>query len=104
MYSKYFPRKQPMPVAIAVGMDPALWYLSCQTDVPWGTSEMDAAGFIKGEPLEVIKGEYTGLPLPGFLRERVANLRLILRDLPEAAKHDIGYRNAWRLLTGKPWQ
>ena len=43
-------------------------------------------------------------PLPGFLRDRVANLRLILRDLPETAKHDIGYRNAWRRLTGKPWQ
>lgn len=42
-------------------------------------------------------------PLPEFLRKRVANLRLILHDLPEAAKHDIGYRNAWRLLTGKPW-
>ena len=64
MYSKYFPRNQKMPVAIAVGMDPALWYLSCQTDVPWGTSEMDACGGIKGEPLEVIKGEFTGLPLP----------------------------------------
>ncbi|OGA20158.1 MAG: hypothetical protein A3H32_02765 [Betaproteobacteria bacterium RIFCSPLOWO2_02_FULL_63_19] len=64
MYSKYFPRQKTMPIAIAVGMDPALWFLSCQTDVPWGTSEIDAAGFIKGEPLEVIKGEFTGLPLP----------------------------------------
>lgn len=43
-------------------------------------------------------------PLPEFMRRRVGNLRLILRDLPETAKHDIGYRNAWRLLTGKPWQ
>ena len=43
-------------------------------------------------------------PLPEFLLKRVTNIRLILRDLPDAAKHDIGYRNAWRLLTGKPWQ
>jgi predicted TIM-barrel fold metal-dependent hydrolase len=42
--------------------------------------------------------------LPGFLRDRTANLRLILRDLPEEAKHDIAYRNAWRLLTGKEWK
>ena len=64
MYEKYFARKKPMPIAIAVGMDPVLWYLSCQTDVPWGVSEFDAGGFIKGEPLEVIKGQFTGLPLP----------------------------------------
>ena len=43
-------------------------------------------------------------PLPGFLRDRVANLRLILRDLPEPAKHNIGYRNAWFLLTGRHWE
>ena len=42
-------------------------------------------------------------PLPEFLRRKVANLRLILRGLPETARHDIGYRNAWRLLTGRGW-
>ena len=39
-----------------------------------------------------------------FLRSRIANIRLIVRDLPEGAKHDIGYRNAWRLLTGRDWK
>ncbi|MDP2917358.1 MAG: UbiD family decarboxylase [Dehalococcoidia bacterium] len=63
-YEKYFARKKVMPIAIAVGLDPVLWWLSCQTDTPWGVSEYDAAGGIKGEPLEVIKGEYTGLPFP----------------------------------------
>jgi hypothetical protein len=28
----------------------------------------------------------------------------IIRDLPEAAKHNIAYRNAWHLLTGRAWQ
>jgi len=42
-------------------------------------------------------------PLPSFLKGKVANIRLILRDLPAEAQHDIGYRNAWRLLTGKEW-
>ena len=41
--------------------------------------------------------------LPRHLSERVENLRLILRDLPDEAKHDIGYRNAWKLLTGRDW-
>ncbi len=40
---------------------------------------------------------------PGHLRERIKNIRLILRDLPEDAKHNISYRNAWRLLTGRAW-
>lgn len=39
-------------------------------------------------------------PLPLFLKERAKNVR----GLPEQAQHDIGYRNAWRLLTGKAWE
>ncbi|MBT7137386.1 MAG: amidohydrolase family protein, partial [Rhodospirillaceae bacterium] len=42
-------------------------------------------------------------PLPVFLRQKVDNFRRIVRDLPEPAKHDIAYRNAWKLLTGKDW-
>jgi hypothetical protein len=34
----------------------------------------------------------------------IQNIRLILRDLPESTKHDIGYRNAWLLLTGRTWE
>jgi 4-hydroxy-3-polyprenylbenzoate decarboxylase len=63
-YEKYFGRGKVMPIAIAMGLDPVLWWLSCQTDTPWGVSEYDAAGGIKGEPIEVMKGPYTGLPIP----------------------------------------
>jgi len=42
-------------------------------------------------------------PLPEFLKYKLKNLRLIMRDLPDAAKHNIGYRNAWKLLTGRTW-
>ena len=42
-------------------------------------------------------------PLPGFLRERVANFERIVRDLPREVQHAFAYKNAWRLLTGKPW-
>lgn len=42
-------------------------------------------------------------PWPEFLKKRVKNLRLIMRDLPDGAKRDIGYRNAWKLLTGTSW-
>jgi len=39
-----------------------------------------------------------------YLRSRIAISRLILRDLPDAAKHDIAYKNAWKLLTGRRWR
>ncbi len=39
-----------------------------------------------------------------YIEKRIKNIRLIMRDLPDYAKHNIGYRNAWFLLTGKPWE
>lgn len=63
MNSKYFSRGHKMPIAIAIGMDPTLWFAAF-TSIPWGDSEYDYAGGIKGTAIEVIKGEYTGLPLP----------------------------------------
>ncbi|MBU2608705.1 MAG: UbiD family decarboxylase [Chloroflexi bacterium] len=64
MHEKYFARGHSMPVAIAIGVDPALYWSACRSFTPWGVSEYDYAGGIKGEPLEVIEGEQTGLLLP----------------------------------------
>jgi hypothetical protein len=33
---------------------------------PYGRSEFDAVGGIKGEPVDVIEGEVTGLPIPAY--------------------------------------
>ena len=60
---KYAPRGQVMPVAIAMGTEPALYHASSQ-QVPWNASEYDFAGGIMGKPIEVIEGSYTKLPLP----------------------------------------
>jgi 4-hydroxy-3-polyprenylbenzoate decarboxylase len=65
MFNTYMAEKQPMPVAIAVGVDPALLFASI-TRIPWGLSEYDFAGGIRGEPIEVINGPYTGLPIPAW--------------------------------------
>ncbi len=64
MHRKYFARGNAMPVAIAIGIDPVLWWTSCRALTSWGVSEYDYAGGIKGEPLEVVEGPYTGLPIP----------------------------------------
>ena len=60
---KYFARGEPMPVAMSFGHDPLL-FLTGATEVPYGMSEYDYAGGIKGEPLKVINGPCTGLPIP----------------------------------------
>ena len=60
---KYFSRGEPCPVAVATGVPPAL-YLGCCTEIPYGLSEYDWAGGIAGDPVRVIRGKVTGLPIP----------------------------------------
>lgn len=60
---KYFSRGEPCPLAVAIGVPPVL-YLGCATEVPYGLSEYDWAGGIAGEPVRVIRGKVTGLPIP----------------------------------------
>lgn len=59
----YFDRGQPMKVVVAAGVDPAL-YLAASTEIPWGVSEYEYAGGLKGEPIRVMPGSYTGFPIP----------------------------------------
>lgn len=63
MRDKYFERGQSMKVVILVGQDPLLYLLSA-SPLPEGVSEYDFAGGIRGEPIEVIRGPYTGFPIP----------------------------------------
>lgn len=63
MREKSFERGEPFKVAIAVGADPAL-FLASTMAVPQGVSEYDFAGGLKGEPIEIIEGPYTKLPVP----------------------------------------
>ena len=48
---KYHERGQPCPVAVVVGMHPALFMLG-GLEVPYGKSEHEAAGGILGEPMD----------------------------------------------------
>lgn len=62
---KYFAAKKPCPVAITFGQDPLLFLLASK-QMPFGESEYDYAGAIRGAPYEVIRGELTGLPIPAY--------------------------------------
>jgi UbiD family decarboxylase len=60
---KYHERGEPCPVAVVVGMHPALFMVS-GLEIPYGKNEYDLAGGLLGAPVEVIPGPRTGLPIP----------------------------------------
>jgi UbiD family decarboxylase len=60
---KYFARGESCPVAVVCGQDPAV-LLSAFFTAPWGHSEFEFAGWLRGEAVPVLKGPTTGLPLP----------------------------------------
>jgi len=60
---KWFARGGPMPIAMSFGHDPAI-FMAGSLEIPWGMSEYDWVGGVKGQPVEVIEGPVTGLPIP----------------------------------------
>jgi 4-hydroxy-3-polyprenylbenzoate decarboxylase len=63
MLEKYRALGKKMPAAICIGQLPVL-FLMASTNVPWGVSEYDAAGAIRGEPVEVVQSDLTRLSIP----------------------------------------
>src|SRR5438094_4899949 len=63
MRDKYHARQQPMPVAVVCGGDP-ITFLMASSEVPYGVSEYEIVGGVRGKPVEVIKAPVTGLPIP----------------------------------------
>jgi len=51
------------PVVLSFGQDPAIFLAAAQRE-PWGVEELSVAGWLRGEPVDFIKGEATGLPIP----------------------------------------
>ena len=67
--------EKPMPVCVVVGGDPLTFLMGC-TEIPYGVCEFDIAGAYRGRPLQVVKGEFTGLPFP-------ANAEIVLEGFVE---------------------
>ena len=61
--TKYFENGKSCPVVACFGQDPLLHLIASKPE-PFGRSELDYVGGIKGQAVEVIKGEVTGLPIP----------------------------------------
>lgn len=62
-YKKYVPRKKPMPVAIAIGVDP-LCCLAAVTPLGEGQNEVDYAGGLRREPVELVNCQTSDLQVP----------------------------------------
>jgi 4-hydroxy-3-polyprenylbenzoate decarboxylase len=61
---KWMQRGEPCPIVIVVGSDPLLFLAACVEGPSLGESEFAWAGAVRGEPIEVIEGDVTGLPIP----------------------------------------
>jgi UbiD family decarboxylase len=60
---EWFAKEGRAPVTASLGQDPLLLIVA-GTEVPRDLSELDYAGAVLGRPVDVIRGEVTGLPIP----------------------------------------
>ncbi len=60
---KYFAKGEPCPVAISCGQDPIL-FLAAHQEIDWELSEYAYAGGQRGRPIEIVRSELHGLPIP----------------------------------------
>lgn len=61
--TKYVPRKEPMPMAIAIGCEPLI-HMAAFSTFKWGSSEAHLAGGLRGKPVELVKCETSDLLVP----------------------------------------
>lgn len=60
---KYFDQGKACPMVVVFGLDPLLFAIS-SSRIPERISELNYIGALRGEPVPVIKGRVTGLPIP----------------------------------------
>lgn len=63
LQSKFVPKKKPMPVAVAIGLDP-LYSLAAAAPLGPGQSEVDYAGGLRQSPVELVKCETSDIYVP----------------------------------------
>ena len=79
---KYFDAGKPCPVVMSFGHHPILFLAGC-TDVPIKMSEFDYAGGVIGEPIQLVRGPLTGLPIPAYSEIAIEGEMIPGDDLPE---------------------
>jgi 4-hydroxy-3-polyprenylbenzoate decarboxylase len=77
-----FDRGDKIPIAIVCGMDPLL-FVAATVEAPYGVSEYDWVGGIRGEPYPVVEGPVTGLPIPATAEIALEGFLIPGQELPE---------------------
>ena len=62
-YRAWAERKQPMPVAVALGGDPVLTY-AATAPLPYGMDEMMLAGILRGESVRMVRAKTVPIDVP----------------------------------------
>jgi 4-hydroxy-3-polyprenylbenzoate decarboxylase len=60
---KYWAKGEKAPIVMTFGCEGLLFGLSMMA-LPFGFGEFEVAGYLRGKPVDVIKGPVTGLPIP----------------------------------------
>lgn len=63
VYNKYKKLKEPMPVSVALGGDPATIY-AATAPLPKFVDETIFSGFLRGEPIEIVKSQTSDIYVP----------------------------------------
>jgi UbiD family decarboxylase len=63
MLRRYWERGESCPIALCIGLQPGV-LMGAFLGLPWGLSEYQWAGGLIGQPVETVRGEVTGLPIP----------------------------------------
>lgn len=83
IYQKYEAVDKPMPIAVAVGHHPLYYFAACYA-VPFGVDELEVAGSLLGEPVELVKCETLDLEVP-------AHAEIIIEgEIPPKYREDEG--------------
>lgn len=97
-FEKYVPKGKPMPVAVAIGIDPLSSFMAC-SHLGKGQSEVDFAGALHREPVEMVKAETNDLMVPAYA-EIVLEGEILPQLRAQEGPHGEfpGYRNPTRDL------
>jgi 4-hydroxy-3-polyprenylbenzoate decarboxylase len=79
---KYSDMGKPCPVVMSFGHHPLLFIASC-TDVPYGMSEFAYAGGVLNEPIQLVRGPHTDLPIPAYSEIAIEGEIIPDDNLPE---------------------
>ena len=87
---RYWKQGKACPVAAIFGGDPLVFHAS-HVKHAWGKSELEFAGGMRGQPIDVINGPLTGLPIPAYSEVAIEGEI----PPPEEESHDEGPFGEW---------